>query len=620
MAQKFVGVDLGSHHVKVAVVSSGFRGVQLLDAFEEPVGHVPTDDEEDVDPLGVILSAALNVLRERRLLSETMGIVLPPGLVSYRVLSFPFSDERRITQAVAFEAEGQFPVPLEELSHGHIVVPAQDGGRALIGAVREERVSQIAGIFTRAGADLKHVTSGALAAAHVAEHAVPAATPEMLEKGLQPVSLVVDIGHQATTLTALGAKGPMAVRTHRRGGRHITNAVAAAYHLDADAAEAAKHRDGFVPHRGLSSLTPEQLEAGRVVATALEPIVREIAHTRLWLRSTYNLEVGQLLLAGGGARLRGLDAYLAEQLEIPTGLLAPKTTLVKGLEGRDCATLLPAIGAAYGAARRPLMQLHAAGVTEADGSWVAERMMSLVAIGVAVLAFGALDTIAQVKAIEAEKAAWEAELEKATTDTFGRPLAAAEVGDTLAAVEGADLMSKIPKQGALEVLAHISEAAKPFDYAPPQPAAAPAPGFAPGAIPGLPGAGGDEDEEDDEGSSAGAAPVADAGGADVVAPDKGVGMADSLTILKIDLRERKVEINATAKFSSSQDRFASELKKKSSCIQKVNKGKVSDRNDLKVFDMTVDHECYKGEPEQTEEDDAEADDGKDAKDDEGGDK
>src|SRR5690606_27185279 len=111
------------HHVKVVVVSSGLRGVQVTDAFSEPVGPVPEDDPE-VDPLGVVLATALAVLKQRRLLSLPVGLVLPPAMCSYRLLSFPFSDERRIAQAVAFEAEGQFPVPVEELFHGHVVVPS----------------------------------------------------------------------------------------------------------------------------------------------------------------------------------------------------------------------------------------------------------------------------------------------------------------------------------------------------------------------------------------------------------------------------------------------------------------------------------------------------------------
>src|SRR5688572_6327545 len=211
MAQKFVGVDLGSHAVKVAVVASGIRGVSLVDAFEAPVAQTEPDDPE-ADPLGTVLSVALNALRERRLLNEAVGIVLPPGLLSYRVLSFPFSDERRIAQAVGFEAEGQFPIPLDELTHGHFVVPATGGGgRALLAAAKADRVEQIAGIFRRAGVDLKHVTSGAVALGQIAEPALVPMTPELAEKGLQPCTLLVDIGHQATQLVALGAKGPLAV-------------------------------------------------------------------------------------------------------------------------------------------------------------------------------------------------------------------------------------------------------------------------------------------------------------------------------------------------------------------------------------------------------------------------
>lgn len=600
MAQKFVGVDLGSHHVKVAVVASGIRGVTLVDAFEAPVGQVESDDP-DVDPLGVVISVALNALRERRLLGEAMGLVLPPGLLSYRVLSFPFADERRIAQAVGFEAEGQFPVPLEELSHGHLVVPAGSGGggRALLAAVKAERVEQIAGIFRRAGADLKHVSSGAITLAHLAEPSLPALSPEMAEKGLQPCSLLVDIGHHATQLVALGAKGPLAIRTHRRGGKAVTAAIAKAYGLDFTSAEVAKHRDAFVPHRGLEALTPDQLESGRIVARAIEPIVREIAHTRIWLRATYNLEVGKLVLVGGGSELTGLDAYLGEHLGVPVERYRPRPSLVKGVENRNFATLGPALGAAFGAARRPLMQLLDDDATSGDGGWVQERMMSLVAIGVAVLAFGALDTIAQVKAIEAEQVAWEAELEEATTKTFGAPLGANEVAVQLASVEGEDLTSLIPQRGALEVLAMVVKSSTPGDLdkypvAPP-PAAMPPDGGADG---------GDDDEgSGDDGAAVDAAPAIDpATGAPIApptAPETGIGVADNLSFAMVDIRERKVELKASASYSSTQDRLVQELKKQG-CLQNISKGKVKG-NDVKTFEMAMDNTCFRWEAKSSDE-------------------
>lgn len=612
MAQKIVGVDLGSHHVKVAVVSSGIRGVSLVDAFEAPVGHVPPTDSDDADydPLGMSIGVALNALRSKRLLGHPIALVLPPGLLSYRVLNFPFSDERRIAQAVSFEAEGQFPVPLEQLVHGHVVMPtAGGGGRALVVAARSERVNQIAAVFRQAGADIKLITSGAVSSAQIAEPSLAPLSAEGAEKGLAPASIVLELGHSSTQMIALAAKGPQAVRVHRRGGRHITAAMARSYSLDNAAAEAAKHSDGFVPHRGFDNLTGDQMESGRVIAEAIEPIVRELQHTRLWLRSTYKLEVGKILLAGGGADLRGIDEYLAEQTELPVEQLAPKATMVKGVEGRQWTTMNAALGAAFGAARRPLVQLHEGDGGEADGSWMQERMTSLIAIGVAIMAFGALDTIAQVKAMEAEQEAYEEELEAATMASFGEPLkTTAKIEAKLASVQGTDLTSLVPERGAVEVLAMLVDAATPSDLADaPPPGTVPDPATAGIMMPGGPPL------SPDDPSAVGplAAPVDPVTGEPAeIAPipnDAGVVLADDLIVQSIEVRPQAIDLRVSANLSSTQDRLNTKLKG-IPCIATVSNGKVKAKGDKKQFDMAITHSCYY----QAKNDDAAPEDGAEA--------
>lgn len=602
MAQKIVGVDLGAHHVKVVVVSAGIRGVQVVDAFEEPVGHMPAaDGEEAVDPLGMSLGVALNALRRKRLMGNPTAVALPPGLLSYRVLSFPFSDERRIAQAVSFEAEGQFPVPLDQLAHGHVVVPAPGGGgRALVVAAKSERLAQISGVFRQAGVDVKLVTSGEVAMAQVAEPSLADLSAEALEKGLQPASLVLEIGHDTTQMIALGPKGPLAVRTQRRGGKRITAAMARAYSLDFAEAEASKHSDGFVPHRGYDNLSNDQLESGRVVAEAIEPIVRELQHTRMWLRSTYNLEVGKILLAGGGADLQGIDEYLAEHTELPVERVAPKLSLVKGTEGRQWTTMAGALGAAYGLARRPLVQLHEGEASDDDTSWIQERMTSLIAIGVAIMAFGALDTIAQVKALEAEQERYEEELSLATMESFGEELmTSSKIEAKLASVQGADLTSLVPEKGAVEVLAMIVDASTPSDLAEAK-AAATAAGttFVPG---GGPPAGAFPDDEDDP-SEDGPGPVMDPVSPEVgdeppaeaapVPTEAGVVVADDLIIESVEIRPQAIDLRANANASSTQDRLNFRLKQKIPCITSVSNGKTKARGDKKQFDMAIQHNCY----------------------------
>jgi Tfp pilus assembly PilM family ATPase len=591
MAQKYVGIDLGTHRVKVAVLTAGFRGAQLVDTFEEPVNAVVAGEggkPEDADPYLPALQAALGAMRSRGLLGEAVGVALPPSMLSYRLLTFPFVDERRIAQAIGFEAEGEFPVPFEQLAHGHFAVPTgQGGGRALVVATRRDRIDQLATIFKRSGSDLKSVTSGATSLAQVLEPDLAPPSPQQVEQGLQPVTLAVDIGHATTQLVAIGAKGPIAVRTLRRGGRQITAAIARAYNLGLPDAEVAKVRDAFVPHRGQGELSDEQLRSGKLVAETIEAIVREIEHTRLWLRSTYRCEVVRLATCGGGAHLGGLAGYLQEQTGLPVELPRLKASLaVRGTTGRDLATYAVAIGTAYGASRRPLVQLHDVHAGQGDGGWVQERIGSLVAIGVSVLAFGALDTIARVKAYEAERLAYESELAETTKKVFGTEVAANAVDAKLDEAESQDLTSLIPQRGALEVLGMLANAATPSDL---------------GKVPMAGGAAaeGGEIEEGGEGDEGGLGmpspdePVVEPAKpaiAETVDPSRGIVVSDEMVFQNVDIRERKIEMKIEATRASAQDRLIAKLKD-IGCIANIERGKVRGE-DRKLFEMSMDNNCY----------------------------
>ncbi len=584
MAQKYVGIDLGSHHVKVAVVTAGLRGVSVVDLVEAPVVPLAAAGQAEGDPPDSslpALQAALGVLRSRSLLAEAMGIALPAAAVSYRLLSFPFAEARRIAQTIAFEADGQFPVPLEQLAHGHVVVPAAQGGRALMVATKRERVEQLATVFKRAGSELKLVTSGAMALAQLLDPEVGATTPAMAEQGLAPVSLVLDLGHGSTELLVLGGKGPIAVRSIRRAGRQVTAAIARAYGLDAVAAEQAKHRDAFVPHRGQPLLSAEQLRAGELIAQAIEPVVREIEHTRVWLRSTHRYEVVRLVLVGGGAHLGGLAGYLTEQTGLPCSPPRIKPQLgVRGAEGRDLASFGAALGAAVGAARRPLLQLHDDTVGQGDSSWVQERIGSLAAIGIAVMAFGAVDTIVRVKALEAEREAYAAELEEISKQVLGSNVALADIDATLDGAESQDITSLIAQRGALEVLALLAQAATPSDL-----------GKTPIAAPASPAIADGPEAPDDAAPAGGAAPVPTPPLAETVKLENGVVVSDDLKFTLIEIRERKIELKVEATRASAQDRLAYRLRD-IACLSNIEKSKAKEGNDRKLFEMNMDNNCY----------------------------
>ena len=577
MAQKFVGLDLGTHTVKLVLVSAGLRTAQVLEVHEEAVVRGPQGEDSLEDALEV----ARSVMRRRGWSHHPVGVVLPGGVGSYRVLRFPFGDARRIAQAIGFELDGQFPVPVETLECDHIVVGGTRAvGQALVAAARRDQIKAIADGLKADRIDLKVVTVPPLALAQAIDAPPPPIPPGGGEPRI-PVALILDIGHRYCELVAVGPKGPVAARSLRRGGLHVTKAIQAAMRLDPSAAEALKLRDGILPHAG-AELSAGQAALAEVIAGAFEPIVREIAATRLWLRSELGCEATVLRIAGGGAAIPGCDRFLAERCEIAVEAAGPReSSTLRRVEGRDWSSATAALGAALAASRRPLIQLYKeGGRRDGEGDWLGQRMATIAAIGLGLIAFGALDTVARIRAYEAAEVAYEAELAELTKKVFAEEvLDVDDIRQRLGAVGGRDLSKLVASRSALDVLAAVVKVSTPKG---PRPAAAPVvsaegEGEASSALGGL---------------SAPASGGAAAGAAAGAAPDANAGLTwdDDLVLTNVEVRPLKIELTASATRLSAQSRLKRRLQTLS-CVGNIQEGRPRDENDRKVFDMSIEHDC-----------------------------
>jgi len=608
MAQKFVGIDLGHRKVKLAVISAGLRGAEVLHVWEQEVAaakpaSAPAEGSDPVEVVDAALDTALRMIKERGLGHLPTGVALPGGAGSYRVLSFPFDDVRQIAQAINFELDGQFPVSIDELVTDHLPIKRGDGrGRALVVAVKRSLIQHVVARLQLANVDLKLVTTGALAIAQaLASTPIPAALGAG-DPALHPVALVVDFGHKNTELVALGNDGPIAARSMRRGGYQLVRELQRTWRLDKQAAERALERDGSIEDP--------------MVRRALQPLLRELEHTRQWLRAEFGCVVVQLRLCGGVSRLRGLEQWLARETGLDTGLVAPKESrLLSQVGSRDWSHALVALGAAVATGRRPLIQLHDAYDSGGgEGAWFQQNFSTVAALGVAILAFAGVDTLVRVKAAERELAAYTAEFEQETRAVFGSPLtSSAAVMAELNKVDGSEKASLIPERGALEVLELVTKAATPKGgrVAPEAASVMLPPGYTtsvdssgattvlgPDGSPvpmdstGMPMIPADPATEDDpgaegqaEGPGSGPSPVADR--------NAGILVDDDLLISSVEIRELKVELSLTASRATAQDRLGTKLKQYA-CVRGISKGSIKERNERQAFDMSLDHNCFTG--------------------------
>ncbi|MFV8749824.1 pilus assembly protein PilM [Nannocystaceae bacterium ST9] len=592
MAQKFVGVDLGNRRVKITVVNGGLRGAQVSHVWEQAVASAseagPGEGKGEDSPDAAI-DVALRMIQERGLRHLPTGVSLPGGSGSYRVLTFPFEDPRQIAATVGFEVDGQFPLPLEQLVIDHMPIKRGDGrGRALVVAVKRTTIEHLVARFKLAGVDLRVITTGALGIAQ-AQAGVPIAAGRADGDRL-PVALVVDLGHRSTDVVALTNTGVIAARSLRRGGKQVARDLARAWRLDPAAAELALERD--------ASLDDE------VVGRALQPLLRELEHTRQWLRAELAADAVELRLCGGMARLRGLGPWLTQQTGLPVSFAAPReSAALRSVAGHDWSSSLVSLGTSLAASRRPLIQLFDSfDGPVGEGQWFQQHFSTFAALGVAILSFAAIDTLVRIKAAERERDAYVAELANESEKVFGEPMKnATAVRGALAAVEGGDVDSEIPERGALELLELITKAATPKGGRQLPPAGSSS-GVGPDGQPiqlgpdgaplsGAGGGGGEEGGGEEGGGEEGAPAEAAPELAPISDPNAGIVADDLLVISSLDIRELKIEMNVSATRSTAQDRFAVKLQELG-CIRKITKGMIKDKNELKSFEMIIDHTCF----------------------------
>ena len=148
MATKIVGLDLGTHTVKVCELVAAFRNYELVG-----FGHEPVEYEGDGTPSFEALAAAAHRLLERRgLLGETVMCALPPGMSATTMVELPFDQPKKIEATLPFQLDEMLPISVEDVVYDYQIVerPEEGGATVLVAYVRRDRFAEL--LAARAGA------------------------------------------------------------------------------------------------------------------------------------------------------------------------------------------------------------------------------------------------------------------------------------------------------------------------------------------------------------------------------------------------------------------------------------------------------------------------------------
>ena len=492
MAHPILGVDLGAHSVKVVVATPGFRRPIVTDYIER---KVPPGEGPIYERAAGVLAG---IMREHDLAEAIPYSAMPGDQLFIHVLEFGFKGLKRseLEKVVGGELESILPIELEDMVFSFHELPADlvaeeldvhsvdtgfadeepthvqplappmihgrvagktEGMRVLTVAMHRDRARDMLQNLEDAGAECRGVVAAPASYARLIEHmAVRAQTV-----GGPPVA-VIDIGHAHTNVCVVKDGRPVFMRTIARGGHHVTLAIAAAWQLEYQDAEAAKHTDGFVSSRAQPATSEKWQRVHEVLATEVSPLANDIRQTLAMCRAKTGAMPECAEVVGGGSRLRGIAPFLAEHLGLPvTGIDPGESSRILGEDianrgvSADIACL--AAGVAFeGASGKPMFDLRQGELAyKGEASFLRSKFTALMTAALVIIAFATGNAYAAHYKLRKSEKALNQRLAQETQELFDKPLAADEA---IAKTQGIAVgeVSPVPKLTAYDVLLEIN--------------------------------------------------------------------------------------------------------------------------------------------------------------------
>jgi type IV pilus assembly protein PilM len=314
-----IGVDLGSHSLKLLQIAPGGTALRAVAAARYPLpADMPRQGEAYHEALGELLRTAR---REGQFVGRRVVTSLPTEAVTYKNMRFPSMPEAELAQAVQWEApqrlsDGQTPMTIQHLDAGQ-VFQGEERRRELVVMGADTSFLE-AHLQTLRGAGLKPV---AVEAAPVAL-ARSLGLSEALGEG-EGARVVVDVGHRSSKVLITRRGEVRFFKVIGIGGAHFDEAVAK--HLNMEDAEAAELR------RSMPYPLPSDGESSRMhrpVYEALRPVVEELARELGLCLRYYSVTFRgerpeQVALVGGEARQAWLAPLLADTAGVDVTTVDP---------------------------------------------------------------------------------------------------------------------------------------------------------------------------------------------------------------------------------------------------------------------------------------------------------
>jgi type IV pilus assembly protein PilM len=340
-----LGLDISTTAVKLVELSDAGKGMLRVERYViEPLPRDAVTDGNiaNLDQVGETVHTAWKNLGSR---VRNVAIALPSSAVITKKILAPASLKGLdLERQVETEANQVIPFSLDEVNLDFQVLGPSPGSpddvQILLAAARKEKVEERVAAVEAAGLKalvLDVETFATQTAYEQIAHLLP-------NGGAGLTVAIIDIGAQNMHINVLHDNESVYLREHGFGGNQLNNEISRRYGMSGEEAENAKRKGTL----------PESYEV-EVLQPYSETLAMEIGRAlQLFTTSTQYRKVDQVLLAGGGAMIPGIDEVVAQRTGTPTQVVNPFANMAVGPKVRPQALTAdaPSLFVACGLAMR----------------------------------------------------------------------------------------------------------------------------------------------------------------------------------------------------------------------------------------------------------------------------
>jgi type IV pilus assembly protein PilM len=314
-----IGLDIGSHSIKLVGLKKTSKGPFLTCVGMKEIP--PGKDKEDVNTFSEILKT---LIEEVGLKTKKVNLVVSGSGVQIKRISVPSLPKAELKEAVRWEIKDHLPFPVETAQIDfHILNEyVEDNVKKLaliIVACPKQLIDRTLSIAEGAGLQPIHLDVGPFALLNTL------LTWNQIKK--EETVALVDLGAEKTGIYLFKDGIMQFSREVTPAGADITRAIMEGIGSEGEPELLYERAEGIKQEIGIPS---EPFQEGKndksiplskisfLIRPVLEKLVAEIGRSLEYYRNLFNEEqIDRLLLTGGGANLKNIVSYLANELRLP---------------------------------------------------------------------------------------------------------------------------------------------------------------------------------------------------------------------------------------------------------------------------------------------------------------